>query len=43
MRERGVRCRELESNRVELVRLQWQFSYPLVDLHRSQLASPAAA
>ena len=33
LRDRGAGRGELESNRLELVRLQWQFSYALVDRH----------
>ena len=37
LRDRGACRRELESNRLQLVRLQWQFSYALIDRHLSQL------
>jgi hypothetical protein len=43
MRDRGVGRGELESNRLELVRVQWQFSYALIDRHLPQLAGCAAA
>jgi hypothetical protein len=39
MRDRGVGRHELESNRLELVRLQRQFSYALIERH---LARPTA-
>jgi hypothetical protein len=37
LRDRGACRRELESNRLQLVRLQWQFSYALIDRHLPQL------
>jgi hypothetical protein len=43
MRDRGADRHELESNRRELVSLQWQFSYALIDRHPPQLAGCAAA
>ena len=43
MRDRGVGRRELESNRLELVSVQWQFSYALIDRHLPQPAGCAAA
>lgn len=43
LREHGAGHGELESNRLELVRLQWQFSYALIDRHLPWLADSAAA
>ena len=43
MRDRGADRHELESNRLELVSLQWQFSYALIDRHQPQLAGCVAA
>jgi len=43
MRDRGFAHGELESNRLELARLQWEFSYALIDRHLPQLAGSAAA
>jgi hypothetical protein len=43
MRDRGFAHGELESNRLKLARLQWEFSYALIDRHLPQLAGSAAA
>jgi hypothetical protein len=40
LRDRGAGRHDLESNRLELVRLQWEFSYALID--RRQLACDGA-
>lgn len=34
LRERGVDRGELESNRLQLVHLQWQLSYALIEWHQ---------
>ena len=34
MRDRGVDRRQLESNRLQLVHLQWQLSYALIEWHQ---------
>jgi hypothetical protein len=33
LRERGAAADELERNRLQIVRVQWQLSYALVELH----------
>jgi hypothetical protein len=43
LRDRGAGRSQLESNRLELVRLQWQYSYALIDSHLAALAERAAA
>ena len=34
LRERGATADELERNRLEIVRGQWQLAYAAIDLHR---------
>jgi hypothetical protein len=43
LRDRGARRSQLESNRLELVRLQWQYSYALIGSHLAGPADRAAA
>jgi hypothetical protein len=43
LRDRRAGRSQLESNRLELVRLQWQYSYALIDSHLAALAGRAAA
>jgi hypothetical protein len=42
LRDRGAGRSQLESNRLELVRLQWQYSYALIGSHLAGLADRAA-
>jgi hypothetical protein len=42
LRERGAAADELERNRLEIVRVQWQLSYALVELHPSHELDRAA-
>jgi hypothetical protein len=41
LRDRGAGRSQLESNRLELVRLQWQYSYALIGSHRAGLGDRA--
>jgi hypothetical protein len=43
LRGRGAGRSQLESNRLELVRLHWQYSYALIASHLAGLADRAAA
>lgn len=37
LRDRGAAADEIEANRLEIVRVQWQLSYALVELHSHEL------
>jgi len=37
LRDRGAAADEIEANRLEIVRVQWQLSYALAELHSHEL------
>ena len=37
LRDRGAAADEIEANRLEIVRVQWQLSYALAELHSHPL------
>jgi hypothetical protein len=37
LRDRGATADEIEANRLEIVRVQWQLSYALTELHSHEL------
>jgi hypothetical protein len=41
LRERGATADEIEANRLEIVRVQWQLSYALTELHSHELGRAA--
>ena len=43
LRERGATADELERNRLEIVRGQWQLAYAAIELHRARGISDRAA